>query len=88
MKRILYLLSDVFLELLIGAVFVAVGFGISCAFGWKGSLFDLDPELLALIGVLALAVAAAVVFLAVKLVKRIKKRKNAVEADASDFKKT
>lgn len=66
---------EIFGELLVLLIFFAIGWGCLFLIGQKDNLTDWDPELIMVLGILAVLVLAAIVFFIVVIVKNIIRKK-------------
>ena len=70
-------LGDAALELVLTLILLIIGVGVLALFGIEADCESMDPDLVALIGLGALAAAGAVIVAAVILIKKFRKGKAA-----------
>ena len=74
-------LTEALLEVALGCVLLAIGFGIACLFGADMPLLETDPEIFILIGIGFLAFVFFVFYFIRRLVNKKSAVKNGEDAD-------
>ena len=71
-------------ELVLYLIFFGLGLLVVGLFGGNTALDEVDPDLMVLLGILALGIVAAVVFGLIKLLKRKKRNASAVQIETDE----
>ena len=75
-ERIGETVGEIVIELALAIILPLVGFGILKLLGFDESMWDMDPDLLGFIGILAFAAVGALIYFIARAVNKKRKSKN------------